>query len=103
MVIDLLRRNPAIDGVFCTTDALAIGAIKAANDMGKSVPEQVKVVGFDDTSISLHSAPSLTTVHQAVEEFGRLTTELMIDMLNNKPISNTLFQIPVELIVRHST
>lgn len=102
-VTELLRRKPEIDGIFCTTDTLAIGAMKAAGDVGLKVPEQIKVVGFDDTSISLHSAPSLTTVRQAVEDFGRITTQCMIEMLTGEQPKKKHYQIPVELIVRHST
>jgi len=102
-VAELLIRKPKIDGVFCTTDTLAIGALKAINDLGLSVPNQVKIVGFDSTSIGEHSVPSLTTVRQAVEEFGKLTVESITDMLNSKPVTKMHHQIPVELVIRGST
>lgn len=100
---DLFARYPDIDGIFCTTDTLAVGAIKAAHDVGLLVPEQLKVVGFDDTSIGAHAVPALTTIHQRVDDIGRLTAEFMIDMLNHNEIKKKHCKLPVELIVRGST
>ena len=102
-VSDLLARKPEIDGIFCTTDVLAIGAIKAVNDMGQRVPENVKVVGFDGTSISQHSVPSLTTIEQQVDEIGKLAAGYMIEMQNNRLTSKTQCRIPVKLVKRSST
>jgi len=102
-VTELLSKRPEIDGIFCTTDILAIGAIKAADDLGLKIPEQLKIVGFDDTSVSEYAVPPLTTVRQSVEEIGKLAVELMIELIHNQPISKRHFQVPIELVVRSST
>jgi len=99
----LFAQKPWIDGIFCTTDTLAIGAIKAANALGLNVPNQVKIVGFDGTSIGLHSTPSLTTVRQNVEKMGELTVQLMLEMLGSNDVRQENHQIAVELIARGST
>ena len=102
-VSELFSRKPGIDGLFCTTDTLAIGAVKAVKEFGLNVPEQVKVVGYDDTSLSLYSTPPLTTVRQQVIEISRLATTVMIDMLEQRPVTKTHYRIPVELVIRGTT
>jgi LacI family transcriptional regulator len=102
-VLSLFARHPETDGLFCTTDALAVGAIKAAGDLGLAVPGRVKIAGFDDTAVSTQSIPALTTVRQDVEGFSRFAAELMIARLAGKPVNKLRHQFPVELIVRGST
>ncbi|GAA4488091.1 LacI family DNA-binding transcriptional regulator [Microbacterium panaciterrae] len=59
---ELLRDAPDVDGVFCSTDVVAIGAIRALADAGRRVPHDVAVVGFDDVPLAAFTTPSLTTI-----------------------------------------
>lgn len=74
------------------------------NESGMEARKQIRLVGFDDISISSNIFPSLTTVHQPVEEFGSLAARRIVDMINGK---NDIWQqrqrLPVELIVRETT
>lgn len=73
---ELLGAHPGVDGVFVASDLMAQGALLALRDLGRRVPDDVAVVGFDDSSAALASRPLLTTVRQPVEdmaaEMGRL-------------------------------
>lgn len=99
-----LFQDSDIDGVFTGTDMLGIGAIKNIKKAGKTVPDQIKVVGFSNWSISSLYEPSLTTVHQPGYEMGNKAAELLIDQINdpdNKNFETVVLQ--TELIEREST
>lgn len=77
----LLRRRPDIDAVFCANDPMAAAALQVLRDAGRRVPEEVSVVGFDDSPLALTTQPSLTTVRQPPEEMGRAMVELLLAQL----------------------
>ena len=93
-----------VDGIFYMSDLLAVGGLGYLMRNRIQVPKQIRLVGFDDISISSNIFPSLTTVHQPVEEFGSLAARRIVDMINGK---NDIWQqrqrLPVELIVRETT
>ncbi|WP_327183310.1 LacI family DNA-binding transcriptional regulator [Streptomyces sp. NBC_01334] len=75
----LLDRHPDLDAVFVASDLMASGALQTLRERGRRVPEDVAVVGFDDlTSIAETTDPPLTTVHQDIEEMGRLMARLLL-------------------------
>lgn len=91
--------------IFATNDQMAIGAIKALNDKGISVPEEVSIVGFDDSYISPYIIPPLTTIKQRREEMGKVAAELLLDRIisgHKKGRTPRQVIIPVELIKRES-
>jgi DNA-binding LacI/PurR family transcriptional regulator len=98
----LLGLEPRPTALLCMSDELALGAIRAANELGLSVPAEVSIVGFDDTPAAVWSNPPLTTVRQDLVAKGRHAGELALRMLNGarpgKPVT-----IGVELKVRGST
>ena len=69
----LLDREPAIDGVFAASDAVAAGALEVLRETGRSVPGDVGIVGFDDSSWALRTQPPLSTVHQPATRDRRRT------------------------------
>jgi DNA-binding LacI/PurR family transcriptional regulator len=98
----LLDRRPKIDAVFVASDLMAAGALHALHRTGRRVPEDVAVVGFDDSPLAQHTYPKLTTVRQPVEAMGsRLATELLalISRVGRDP---THVVLDTELIVRQS-
>lgn len=100
----ITQQFPDVDGIFFMSDVLALGGLGYLVRSGIPVPERIRVVGFDDISISANICPSLTTVHQPVEEFGRLAALRIVDMINGKgDIWQQRQRIPVELIVRETT
>ena len=91
--------------IFAANDQMAIGAIKALNDKGISVPDEVSIVGFDDSYISPYVIPPLTTIKQRREEMGKMAAELLLDKISShhkKERTPRQIIIPVELIERES-
>ncbi|MCB0113487.1 MAG: LacI family DNA-binding transcriptional regulator [Caldilineaceae bacterium] len=78
----LLARHPDVDGVFVANDSMALGAIKAARSLGRRVPEDVAVVGFDDMPESAFFYPALTTIHQDLDRVGSQAVGALHALLN---------------------
>lgn len=81
---ELLAREPAIDGIFAASDAVAAGAIEALRAAGRRIPEDVGIVGFDDSSWATRSRPALSTVHQPATGLGRKAAELVLAQLRGE-------------------
>lgn len=75
---ELIARDPAIDAVFVASDLMAAGALRALRELGRRVPDDVAVVGFEDSPIAAQTDPPLTTVYQPVEEMGRQMVQLLL-------------------------
>jgi DNA-binding LacI/PurR family transcriptional regulator len=77
----LLDRVPDLDGVFVANDLMALGALQTLAEAGRSVPDDVAVVGFDDADAARASTPGLTTVAQPMADIGRRMAELLLQQL----------------------
>jgi DNA-binding LacI/PurR family transcriptional regulator len=73
----LLRDRPDIDAVFCASDLMAAAALGVLQASGRRVPEDVAVVGYDDSPIAATTRPALSSVRQPVEEMGREMVHLL--------------------------
>lgn len=92
------------DGIFCSSDLLAVGAINALLESGLKVPEAVRVVGFDDTSIAANSRIPITSLQQPIEEIGRLAAQNIVNMMeSSQEQDGRQIKLPVKLIERSST
>ena len=80
-IVDFLKQKIDFDAVFCFTDTLAFGAMKALAANGFRIPEDIAVTGFSGTILSTIVNPSLTTVVQPVEEMGKIAAELMMERI----------------------
>ncbi|SER68052.1 LacI family DNA-binding transcriptional regulator [Streptomyces qinglanensis] len=78
---ELLARDPEVDAVFCASDVMAAGARLALREAGRKVPEDVALVGFDDSAVARHMDPPLTTVRQPIEEMGRAMVRMLLDLM----------------------
>ena len=96
----LLADHPDVDGIFASNDLMAAGAVTVLQDMGKLVPEQIKVVGFDDALIAQTTRPALTTIRQDVVALGEAAGSLMIAQLNGEDVKPII--TPTELVIRAS-
>lgn len=96
----LLKASP--DAVFASADMMAIGAMRAIQEAGLRVPEDIAVVGFDDIPMSAQPNIRLTTIRQPIMRFGVKAVELLIDLIENgsKPARKLI--LDTELIVRDS-
>lgn len=84
-----LLENNKLDGICCGNDLIAIGAIKALNEMKIKIPEDVKVIGFDDIQISQYVEPPLTTIKQPIYEMGEEAVKMLISIIENKSVGET--------------
>jgi LacI family transcriptional regulator len=80
---------------------MAIGAIRALNDAGKRVPEDISVIGFDGLDIGGYMTPRLSTIHQNVEEMARKSVQLLLENIEHKK-GLRFITIPVTLKCRES-
>ena len=88
--------------VFAGNDTIAIGVLSALYAGGLRVPEDVAVVGYDDIPTARHAVPPLTTVRTTAPEQGCRAAEMLIDLVNEKPLAETKVSLPPRLIVRAS-
>ncbi|MFD6280383.1 LacI family DNA-binding transcriptional regulator [Streptomyces sp. NPDC060209] len=98
----LLAEHPDLDGVFAGNDLMATGACHVLREHGRRVPEDVAVIGFDDSSAASACRPPLTTVRQPVEDMAAEMAGLLLDRLAapDRPVTSVIFE-PV-LVVRDS-
>lgn len=92
-----------ITGIICASDPLALGAIRAVRRAGMSVPEDVSVVGFDDSAFINCTHPPLTTVRQPIEAMGRAAVTLLVNQVDRAPVMAEELLYEPELVVRGST
>jgi DNA-binding LacI/PurR family transcriptional regulator len=99
----LLRRRPDIDGVFVTSELMALGAMSVLRTHGRRVPDDVAVVGFDDSPVGLTANPPLSTIRQPTELMGREMTRLLLQMIASGDQRPQHLILGTELIVRASS
>jgi DNA-binding LacI/PurR family transcriptional regulator len=85
------------------SDAMAIGVLRAARDLGLSVPDDLSVVGFDDIEMSRHTCPPLTTVHQPIRVKGQTAVRMLLSMIDGEEPRPPSVVLQTRLVVRHST
>ncbi|TLS38848.1 LacI family DNA-binding transcriptional regulator [Pseudalkalibacillus caeni] len=102
---EILAMDDRPTAVFTSSDEVAAGIIKEAKDNNLTVPEDIAVIGFDDQAIAQIIEPEMTTIYQPSEEIGRVTMEVMIELLNNKAQSKMkmIYELPINLVIRKST
>lgn len=100
---DVLERHPDVTAIFAANDLVALGAIRASYDTGRSVPEQLSVIGYDDIGLANIVLPRLTTIRQPLEEIGRRAIEVLLHRVRAPNGAAERWMLPVELVVREST
>lgn len=99
----LLADHPDIDGLFAANDLMAQGACEALRDSGRQVPDDVSVVGFDDSSAALACRPPLTTVRQPMEEMAATMARLLQEQIEGVRTEPASVVFAAELVVRESS
>jgi DNA-binding LacI/PurR family transcriptional regulator len=99
----LLRENNIPDAIFAVNDAVAIGAFQRIQEAGLKIPDDVAIIGFSNDKITRLVNPPITTVHQPSKEMGEKAAEILIQIIEGKPIEPTTLIMPTRLIVRGST
>ena len=109
----LLDEAPATTGVIAYNDLMAIGAMRAVRASGRTVPDDISVVGFDDIAISAYADPPLTTIAQAIGDLGRWAVERLVERIADGGTATTddgrarpglpATVLPVRLVMRGSS
>lgn len=97
----LLAAGESFDAIFCASDLIAIGTIKALSEVGLEVPQKIAVVGYDDIPTAKYMSPSLTTVDQNVLQAGAILVDSLLQLIAGEEISSEL--LPTRLVVRQSS
>lgn len=97
----LLGRCPELTALFCVSDVMALGAIRAIHDLGRRVPRDISVVGYDGIPLSRFSVPRLTTVRQDTQQLARQGVDLLLRNLQ-RPRPPVHGVVPFELIAGES-
>ena len=98
----LLSMEEPPTAILCFSDIIALGVINGANELGKRVPEDVSVTGFDDVDYTKMLHPYLTTVKQPCYELGKKSVELLINKINMEECEQEI-HLPYEIKIREST
>lgn len=99
----LLAQHPQVTALFAYNDLVALGAIQACNDMGRCVPGDCAVIGFDDIHMARMVSPSLTSVRVDKYDLGRQAAHGLLAMLEDPDTTFPPIRVGVELVIREST
>lgn len=102
MIEEALRKYPETDGLFVNSDVIAAQTLQVCRKLHISVPDQLKVIGFDDVSLSTLTTPQLTTVHQPIKEMAEIAVNLLHDCASGKLVPKRTV-LPVRLVERETT
>ncbi|SHK32509.1 transcriptional regulator, LacI family [Anaerobranca californiensis DSM 14826] len=100
MALEILSQK--VDGIFAANDAIAIGAIKAIQEKGLAIPEDIKIIGFDDIPAAAYVTPPLSTIRVHKEYMGLTAVKLLTEQLLEENIPKKIV-IPTELVLRKTT
>lgn len=103
MAEKILLDYPDVDGIFASSDTSAIAALKVAQGMGRHVPNDLQIVGFDGVQLGKMVSPGLTTVAQDIYKMGAYATRMLIKMIEDTSLTEKNVTVPAKLIVRGTT
>ena len=102
-VMRAVKGRLVFDGVFAANDQMAVGALNALRDAGVRVPDDVRVIGFDDSFVASLVSPALSSIHVPAELIGRYAMELALSRIEDFSQPSRLRSVAAELAVRGST
>ena len=100
---ELLMTNDHVTAVSCANDEVAAGVLRAVHELGRAVPGDVSVVGFDDIIMSNYTDPPLTTVGVAKERMGRRAAGRLLEIIEGAGGEANEEVVPVQMVIRSST
>jgi DNA-binding LacI/PurR family transcriptional regulator len=98
-----LGRQAGVTAIFAANDEMAFGAMRALHELGRDIPGDVSVVGFDDMDVAGSFWPPLTTVRQDFAAVGRLSIQKLLRKVADAGLPSSTDIVPTELIIRRST
>ncbi|MNJ61694.1 Ribose operon repressor [compost metagenome] len=101
-IVRFMQKHPEVDGVFASSDFIAAEVLQACHQLQKSIPNEIKVIGYDDVKIASLVSPRLSTIRQPIREMSKSTIDLIVKQINGEVVPKiNLF--PVSLIERETT
>lgn len=100
---ELFEQYPDTDGVIASNDIVATAVIQEAYRLGKKVPQDVQIIGFDDIPLSSLLSPALSTIRQPAYDMGRAAADLLIQLIEGTAGEQRTIQMPVQFIERETT
>lgn len=98
----LLERAPEITAICCANDIIAIGALRACNEKGLRVPEDISIIGVNDIENTQYTNPMLTTVRVPLKEMGQTAVTVLLDRVNGGHSSYIKVEFPFQIVKRGS-
>ena len=102
-IYQYLKNNPHVDGIFAMSDTLALIALGCLQQLGRKIPKDVSLVGFDDAPFTKWTSPAISTVSQSVKYMGSESINLLIKSINNEQIPNKHISVEVTYKPRQTT
>jgi LacI family transcriptional regulator len=102
MTLQLMSMDNPPSAIFCANDLMALGCFDAVKELGKKIPDDVAVIGFDDRELAQHLHPSLTTLVLPHYEMGEIAAENLIDSANGLPLGPKQIKVECPLVERNS-
>ena len=99
----ILRSGQPPTAIFAASDAQALGVLEAARQQGRSVPDELAVMSFDDTLVAAMACPPLSAVRQPFDKLGREATRVLMQLAEGRPPASARIELATELVVRSST
>lgn len=98
-----IKKHPDVDGIFCSSDIIAIYVISVLSKLGYKIPEDVQVIGFDNIELSDVLLPKLTTIAQPIQEIGIEAIRKLNKLIQKEPLGELHSMLPVTLVSRETT
>jgi DNA-binding LacI/PurR family transcriptional regulator len=99
---ELLSHSPGLTAISCYNDLAAIGVLQAAQALGRRVPEDLAIVGFDDLPVSSLITPQLTSIHVPRHRLGQMLMEILLHVVVAKGRHEEQREISIEMMIRNS-
>lgn len=101
--LELMNLPNPPTAIFASNDVMAFGAMEAARERGKKIPDDISILGFDDIPQAAQVHPRLTTVRQPLEEMGRRAAKMLLEIIEHPEQPAEKIELPTELVMREST
>ena len=98
----LLASSPPFSAIFAQNDRMAVGAIRALREVGRRVPDDFSVIGYDDIPLASYFDPPLTTLQQPMQETGKQAARLLVKTIQDPSRTPEQISLPARLIERAS-
>lgn len=98
-----LASGRAFDGIYANNDRFAVGCVRALTEAGVRIPEQVKIMGHDDSAWAIYNALAITSMRDPIEEYSRIAVEELIRMMDGMAPERAQYVLPTQVVRRETT